>query len=292
MLRGLRKVILGQLPEQVIRPAALLALLLLLPVLGRSLDSADDAMLAQVGSVTIAFLCGVFLFFRHRPPEVANATPRFQSSLWLQSCIPFGMTAALQLINGRTDILALGMFRDHSEVGIYRVAMQIAGLVIFGLKTVNAIQGPHVAHLFATGDMKKLQKMITKSSQVVALFALVSVILIVVFGKYFIEIAFGPEFKDAYIPLVILCAGQLVNASMGSVASLLNMTGHERDTTKSIFLGASINVALNLSLTPLWGATGAAIATAMTLITWNLVMRSKVLARIGIETSPLFRDRS
>ena len=122
------------------------------------------------------------------------------------------MTAALQLINGRTDILALGIFRDHSEVGIYRVAMQIALLVIFGLKTVNAIQGPHVAHLYATGDMKKLQKMITKSSQAVALFALVSVILILLFGKFFIEIAFGPEFKDAYVPLVILCVGQLINA--------------------------------------------------------------------------------
>lgn len=292
MLRGLRKVLLGQLPEQVIRPAALLVLLLLMPLFGHAIAEPDDAMYAQVGAVTVAFLWGVYLFFRHRPRDMAVAVPKFEAAVWLQSSIPFGLTAAMQLINGRTDVLALGMLRDHAEVGTYRVAVQIAALVIFGLKTVNAIQGPHVAHLYAEGDMKKLQRMITKSSQVVFLFALVSVLLIVVFGKMFIRIAFGPEFVAAYVPLVILSVGQLVNAAMGSVASLLNMTGHERDTTKSVFAGAAINLILNFTLTPIWGANGAAIATATTLITWNLVMRHKVLKRIGIETSPLFRIRS
>lgn len=289
MLRGLRKVLLGQLPEQVIRPAALLVLMLFMLYFGPGLDSPDDAMYAQVGAVTIAFLWGVYLFFRHRPPGMARATPSFEAVAWLQSSIPFGMTAAMQLINGRTDILALGMFRDHAEVGSYRVAVQIAALVIFGQKTVNAIQGPHVAHLYAEGDMKKLQKMITKSSQAVFLFALASIVFILVFGKPFIRIAFGPEFTAAYLPLLILCTGQLVNAAMGSVASLLNMTGHERDTTKSVFVAAAINLVLNFTMTPIWGANGAAIATATTLITWNLVMRHKVLKNLGIETSPIFR---
>jgi O-antigen/teichoic acid export membrane protein len=102
---------------------------------------------------------------------------------------------------------------------------------------------------------------------------------------------FGAEYESAYVPLVILCVGQLVNASMGSVGALLNMTGHERDTTKSILVAAVVNVALNLSLVPHWGIIGAAVATASTLTVWNLIMWHKVRARIGIEPSLFFRRR-
>ena len=85
--------------------------------------------------------------------------------------------------------------------------------------------------------------------------------------------------------------GQLVNAATGSVASLLNMTGHERDTMQSAFVGAVTNIVLNVTLTPLWGMNGAAAATAATLIIWNTMMWYKVRTRIGIETSPFFRVR-
>jgi len=100
---------------------------------------------------------------------------------------------------------------------------------------------------------------------------------------------YSPEFAEAYVPLVIICIGQLVNASIGSVGSLLNMTGHEKDTTKSIFIGATVNVLLNLALTPVWGPIGAAIATTVTLIVWNMIMWQKVRSRIGIEPSPFVR---
>ena len=163
------------------------------------------------------------------------------------------MMAALQLINGRTDILALGFFRTDAEIGIFRVASQMAAVVVFALQAVNTIQGPHIAHLFAKGDMHKLQTMITRSAQGIMLFAVPVVIVIVIFGEFIIRTVFGPEYESAYIPLVILCVGQLVNASMGSVGSLLNMTGHERDTTKSILIAAIVNVTLNLSLVPVWG---------------------------------------
>jgi O-antigen/teichoic acid export membrane protein len=50
-------------------------------------------------------------------------------------------------------------------------------------------------------------------------------------------------------------------------------------------------VALNLWLTPMWGATGAAVATATTLTVWNLTMWHLVRKRTGIEPSPILRSR-
>lgn len=291
MLRGLRKVLLGQLSQPVIRPLILLVTLLLLWVFGFDLSSPVRVMNLHIMSVALAFLCGLFLFLKYKPAELRGAVPRLQSAIWLKSSVPFGMTAALQLINGRTDILALGFFHADTDVGIYRVAAQLAVVVIFGMQAVNAIQGPHIAHLFASGDMQKLQTMITRSAQAILLFAVPVVIIIVLFGEFIIRTMYGSAYETAYVPLVILCVGQLVNASMGNVGSLLNMTGHERDTTKGVLVGAVVNVVLNLSLVPVWGMVGAALATSCTLIVWNLIMWHKVRVRIGIESSPLFRRR-
>ncbi len=289
MLRGLRKVILGQLPEQIVGPLIFLGLIVLLSLIDKNFASAAGVMGAQITASIIAFCCGLYLFWTHRPPELAGAEPRYKSAIWLKSCIPFGMSAAFQLINGRTDILVLGIFHTDADVGIYRVAVQMAALVIFGMQVVNLSQAPHIAHLYAKGEMHRLQKMVTRSSQGTMMVTIPVVLGMILFGETIIRRAFGSEYEAAYVPLVILCVGQLVNALLGPVGSLLNMTGHERDTTKSIFIGAVVNVILNFSLTPIWGMTGAAIATACTLIVWNVIMWRKVRKRIGIEALAFIR---
>ena len=291
MLRGLRKVLLGQLSQPLLRPLILLATMLLLWQLGVNLTSPVRIMSLHIMSVAAAFLIGLCLFLANRPHGLRGAQASFSSTDWLKSSIPFGLTAALQLVNGRTDILALGFFQSDEQVGIYRVASQLAAVVIFGLQAMAAVQGPHIASLFAKGDMRKLQQMITRSSQASLMVAVPVVIVIAAFGTYIIRFIYGGAYATAYIPLVILCVGQLVNASMGSVASVLNMTGHERETTKSVLVGAVVNVTLNLALVPVWGMIGAAIATACTLIVWNVIMWHKARTLVGIETSPFLRPR-
>ncbi len=291
MLRGLRKVLLGEVPEEVVRPLVFLALILLIMLVGRTLISPVSVMVMQIAATFAAFAGGLWLFLKNRPAELPGKEARFQTALWLKSSIPFGLTAGLALINGRTDILMLGFFREDSDVGIYRVATQSAALVVFGLRVINSIQGPHIAHIYAQGDMKLLQKLVTRSSRAIMAATLPVVLVIFLFGEFLIRIIFGAEYLGAYVPLVILCVGQLVNAATGSVASLLNMTGNERDTTRSAFIGAITNVVLNVTLTPIWGMTGAAVATASTLIVWKVHMWYKVRQRIGIETSPFFKRR-
>lgn len=290
MLRGLRLVVLGQLPERVIRPGGLVLSILVILAFGREYLTPPAVMIGQIAATTLAFTWGLSAFVRRRPPEAVAAEPSYRTRDWIRSSIPFGLSATLLLINGRTDVIALGLFRPDSEVGIYRVAVQIAATVIFSLGAVNAIQGPHIAHLYANGDIKRLQKMITRSSQAILAVAVPSVLVIVLLGPYLIRVFFGAQYEDAYVPLVILTVGQLVNAATGSVTSLLNMTGHERETTRVMLMAAALNLALNFSLTPLFGMKGAAIATASTLAFWNLTMWRAVYKRLGIRASPFFRE--
>lgn len=289
MLRGLRLVVQGQLPELVIRPGSFVISILIILAFAREYLTPQAVMLGQIGATTVAFAWGLWIFVRRRPSESAMAEPKFQTRDWIRSSIPFGLSSALLLINGRTDILALGLFRPDAEVGVYRVAVQITATIIFSQAAVNAIQGPHIAHLYAAGDMKRLQKMITRSSRAIVAIAVPTVLVILGAGPFLIRWIYGPEFAGAFVPVIILAVGQLVNASTGSVSSLLNMTGHERETTKVLLMAAVLNISLSLTLTPLWGMAGAALATASTLTFWNLTMWRAVYKHLGIRASPFLR---
>lgn len=237
-------------------------------LLGREYFQPSNVLLLQIVSAALAFGAGAYFFLKFKPAQLAGAAPNYRTAQWLKSSIPFGLTTALTTINGQTDILALGVFASDADVGTYRVAVQLATLIIFGLQVVNGIQSPHVAHMFASGDMPRLRKLIARSSLAVVLFALPVMLILVFFGKSIITIAFGKEFEGAYLPLVILSVGQLVNAAMGSVGLLLNMTGHENDTMRSV-CGAVINVILCFTRFLILGMIGAALATATTLIVWT-----------------------
>jgi O-antigen/teichoic acid export membrane protein len=104
------------------------------------------------------------------------------------------------------------------------------------------------------------------------------------FGKTLLNLVFGPEFIPAYEPLAILTVGQLINSATGSVGFLLMMTGYEQDTARGMAIAAVSNIVLNLVLVPLWGTKGAALASAITLVIWNVLLWLAVRRRLKINS--------
>jgi len=288
-LRGLRRVVLGQLPESVLRPLILLSLALV--VFWSTEDAIASPTLAiglNVIAALLAFIGSAFLLHRFRPPAlVVEKRSEMHGTAWRRAAIPLAMLAGLQLINGYTDILMLGMFQDDEQVGIYRAVTQLALLVIFGLQAVNLVIQPYFARMHERGKHEQLQRLATMSARIVLLLALPPVLVMIFAGRPLLEFLFGQDFGAGAFALGILAVGQLVNAAMGSVGVLLNMTGHERDTAKGVGVAAALNVVLNLLLIPPYGIEGAAIATAVTLIVWNFILRSCVYKRLGVESSAL-----
>jgi O-antigen/teichoic acid export membrane protein len=79
---------------------------------------------------------------------------------------------------------------------------------------------------------------------------------------------------------MFLCAGQLINAAMGSVGYLLIMTGHGRDAAASLGVGVAVNIILNALLIPVWGIEGAAFSSAIGQIIWNGILAWRVWVRL------------
>jgi len=154
--------------------------------------------------------------------------------------------------------------------------------VAFGLQVVNAVVAPQFSRLYAQGDMKRLQHLVTLSARISLLIAIPVVLVFSTVGDTVISWVFGVEYVGAYLPLTILAIGQLINAGFGSVGFLLNMTGHERIVSKILWQTASLNIILNLALIPYFGLAGAAMASTIGLSIWNLLLYRQARKHLSI----------
>lgn len=287
-LRGLRRVVLGLLPEKIIRTVLLIALIGSLFLIGGNNFTASTALKLYVVSALVAFVVGAWLLWRARPHQLKKeANVKVTGPEWRRAVLPLALIGAAQLLNTNIDMLLLGVLRSDAEVGLYRVVVQLGQLVIFGLTAINMVLHPSIARLHQQGDLKGLQRVVTTSARMIFLIALPPAIVFIVFGEWVLTMAFGEEYAPAKTALAILVVGQLVNAGMGSVGALLNMTGHERDTMRAMLVAVVINIALNVALIPRFGIEGAAFSTSFSFVIWNVMLWRMVWKRLKIRSTAI-----
>lgn len=292
-LVGLGRVVIGQLPDGIIRPVIFMAFLVV-GFLGLS-DfrlTAASTMALHVVAAGAAFVVGAYLLWRNRPAALAGTPgPEYQSGLWVRAALPLALIGGLQVINQYLDILMVGLLRSDSEVGIFRVVAQGSMLVAFGLQAVSIVVSPDFARLHNQGDVDRLQHLVTQTARATFVLALPVVLIFIVFGEELLIWVFGAAYGAGYTALVVLVIGQLINASMGTVGALLNMTGYERDTLRGVAVAAVTNIVLNVLLIPPFGIEGAAVATALTLAVWNIILWRFARLRLNVNSFALWPRR-
>ena len=286
MLSGFRHVILAQLPGMAVRPFVFLAFLFLAYLLVNTPLTPPIAMSLQVVATGVGFVL-IFIFsICNRPKEVIYSQPIYHIKVWLKSTFPLLFVGGIQIINNQTDILMLGFFKASEDVGLYRVAQRGAEIITFSLSAVNLAIAPTIAQLYAKGEIERLQKIISKSMMVITIYSLPVGLILILGGKFILSFVFGDEFSDARYALAILSVSQIVNACVGPVILILNMTGHEKITLKGVAYTYILNILLNFLLIPLYGIVGAAIATGSCLAVLNIFFAIKVYKKLHINTTP------
>lgn len=285
-LRGLGRVTLGQFPELLLRPLLFITCIGTIAATRQHLEP-TQAILANATAMLVAFIAGAWLLRASLPSDYANTAPRFCDRQWLVGVLPFLALGATHLITQQTDILMLGILATAEDVGIYRVASQLAMLVVFGLMIVNPVIAPHLARLHDLKDHANLQRVVTLAAQGSLVLAVPFAFAFLVAGGWILPTVFGDAFAAGERALRVLTVAQLFSASMGSVAMILNMTGHAWYGTVGVFIAGVLNVGLNILLVPLYGVEGAAFATALSLVTWNFLLACWVYRLTGLVSIPI-----
>jgi len=285
-LRGLSRVIIGIIPDTIIRPGlTLLVVLLTIVIFSKESITPYSAMMFYVLSIFIAFCISLFFMWRFTPKENRNLTLfSIEATKWKQAAYPLSIVGGLQLMYSYVDVIILGIFHSNEDVGVYRAVGQLGTLVVFGLTAINQMLHPYFSKLYTKNDIKELQKVVMYSSIAIFTFATIPALAFLLGGEFILKFIFGEEFVLGFVPLAILTLGQLANALFGSVGALLNMTGHEKDAMRGMFYSLFVNIVLAFMLIPPFGIIGASIATAISLLTWNIILHYYVKKRLNIES--------
>jgi O-antigen/teichoic acid export membrane protein len=184
--------------------------------------------------------------------------------------------------------LLLGIWASPADVALFATALRTAMLTSFILIAVNAIAAPKFAEAYKRKQLDEIRDISLTSSRLMTLAALPIILGMWVLAPWIMSF-FGPEFIAAADILRILAIGQFVNVITGSVGYLLQMTGNEVLLRNNLFISFMILVVGSVLLIPVWGAIGAAIVTATSIATQNLLCVYQVNKQLGFNTLAIWR---
>ena len=284
-LRAFNKVFAALFPYNIIRPIIAFSLLYVFIYV---ITLSPVSFIAMLSIVISSIICVIIYRYLSRSLYLnitdSSSPSCFPYRTWLFTGIHMIFISGFGLLLRHIDVIMIGFIRSPSDAGIYYASVRIADFIIFGLNSVNFIIAPLISKYYFSGKHTELQRIITYSSRIIFSLTLIAFLFVILLGGWGLGL-FGSDFLTSYPSLAILSIGQLVNALSGSVGYICIMTGHESSSSLVLGLSVIMNIILNYSLIVPFGIIGAAIATALTTIIWNLILVIYVYKRIGFNST-------
>lgn len=182
----------------------------------------------------------------------------------LKSSYHYILSGMMVAIYGQTDKLMIKQLIDSSEVAYYTTALSICTMWTFVLQAI--IDSIYPSILSLKSNKEEFDK---KNKQLYAIVFYISIfvsIMISLFGDIVIKLFYGEQYLGAIAPLKVI-TWYVAFSYLGVARNAWIVCENKQNYLKYMYLGAAIiNILLNLIFIPLWGTTGAALASLITQI--------------------------
>lgn len=252
MLRMSRKIVLSQLLDGFLYTGFAATILAILIFTGFASDAAIPAILYVSGAVLaslIAFvscrkIIGAFGGFSHPVPTQFSG---------------FVFAAPMLIVTANDWILLslVTLFEGASGAGVYRIAFQVASLVMLINSSFITMSGPWLSKAAGEGDIGEVAIL----AQKIGLIGLGVVLPFGVFASFQAELVlgfFGPDFVRGAETFQVLMIAQFVNIAFGPVGVGMVMIGKERISLAVEVCATATGFAVALASLPQIGMVGAA----------------------------------
>tara|TARA_B100001057_G_C22832207_1_gene943820 strand:- start:695 stop:2155 length:1461 start_codon:yes stop_codon:yes gene_type:complete len=186
------------------------------------------------------------------------------------------------MIVTRLDMLMIGYLLDLEQVAFYTLAFYIGNAIAIPGRSVISISVPLISKAWENQDIKEIDMIYSKSA--INQLIVSGLLFLVVWLNIDDVLSLLPE-KFSYGKWVVFYIGlaQLVNMSCGvNGAIIVNSKYYKYDLYTNLILLA-ITVLLNFLLIPIFGINGAAMATAFSIIFFNLIRLIIIYNKIQIQ---------
>lgn len=247
-------------PTFIIRPSLIILFVLAAILTGYEAD-AKIALLCALAATYITTLIQfitVTYKMRHR---FQKGHREWEIKQWVTVAIPIFLIEGFYYLLTNADVIIVGFFLSPERVAVYFAAAKTMALVHFIYFAVKAGASPRISALYASGDMEGLDRFVKQTARWTFYPTIAMGAFVLVFGHLILSM-FGESFVEGYSVMAILLIGILAKACIGPGEVLLSMAGHQKVCTIIYAIALTANLCLNFTLIPMFGITGAAMATA------------------------------
>lgn len=202
----------------------------------------------------------------------------------LKASLPYYITGAALAAHGRTDVTVLGLLTSKQEVGYYGAAWGIAGMVMLITPIFGWVLMPLMSRAAARSEAE-LTALVRRTLEACLAVTLPIMLALGLGAELWIELLYGEAFALGAFPLRIL-SPLFVLTYMAMVSSTwLTLANQAWTVTFTSVTGMLVNPLLNALLVGpclrLWGPSGGAAGSALSMVATEALVVSLMLSRMG-----------
>ena len=274
-------------PTFLVRPVVILVLMAAALAAGFP-HTASTAMGATVVAVWLVGFVQMLVLSRKLSKVVKSGPRNMQAGGWVKSALPSFLVEGFCNLLFHVDILMAGLLLSPDEVGVNFACVKVLALIHFVYFAVRTASAHRFSKYHSEGDKLRLDAFVHDTVRWTFWPSLAMALFLIIIGKPVLML-FGPGFADGYHLLFILAIGIVARASVGPGEALLSMSGHQNVCAALYGVTLVVAVTLNLIFIPLYGLTGAAIATASAMIFEAFALYSVVMRQLGLHLFVFFQ---
>ena len=245
------------------------------------IDFATFLMLYVSGYLIKLFVLSLINFYNKRLSFSLKLSDLNYKELFKFGLYVFAGGLSIMIVT-RLDMLMIGYLLDLEQVAFYTLAFYIGNAIAIPGRSVISISVPLISKAWENQDIKEIDMIYSKSA--INQLIVSGLLFLVVWLNIDDVLSLLPE-KFSYGKWVVFYIGlaQLVNMSCGvNGAIIVNSKYYKYDLYTNLILLA-ITVLLNFLLIPIFGINGAAMATAFSIIFFNLIRLIIIYNKIQIQ---------
>ncbi len=257
------------------------------------------AMVAVTVGITLFtdLLYGYYVIRRLRMRFVFRGFPRGIFRELFTYTVFIAINILVDQLNYNVAKILLGRFRGTGAVAIYSVGYTLYTYYMMFSTSVSGVFTPRVHHLIErtssdpAAQRSALTDLFTKVGRIQFLILGLIATGVIFFGRPFIAIWAGEGYEDSYLVAVLLMISASVPLMQNVGIEIQRAENRHRFRSIVYIVMAIINVAVTVFLCQLYGAVGAAIGTAASLLLANgLIMNIYYHKRCNIDVLFFWRN--
>ncbi|TVT94421.1 flippase [Haloferax volcanii] len=236
---------------------------------------------AYLLSYSILAFASILILFRYTP-TFSRFSFKFEGIELLKFSAPLTITLIMFQILTHLDTFMIGYFSANSDVGIYTAIYPITNLLIFVLAAFRFIFMPVFSELHEQNNILKMKQTYASTTSWVILLTTPAFVTLILFPQQLITIIYGSEYSSGSVALTVLSVGFFTHILLGPNRNAVTAAGSTNFVSLVAVLTGFSNVILNILLIPSYSYVGAAVATAISYLTWNVCLNLYLFNSFGI----------